>query len=162
VDKALFTITCTTCKARLAVRSADAVGAILECPKCESMVQVVPPDGWMPAEGPAAQPPPAGPPPLNRVADCPLTLELEPAGGAAWRIILLWTAGLVATSAVVVGQVATVAGRAGRRSGLGREVSRRGVGGDGFATRRVGGRGTCSARANPGGKTRNTPATRGD
>lgn len=46
VEKALFSITCTTCRARLAVRNESAIGAILECPKCTSMVQVVPPVGW--------------------------------------------------------------------------------------------------------------------
>lgn len=46
VEKALFSISCTTCQARLSVRSEHAIGAILECPKCGSMVQVVPPDGW--------------------------------------------------------------------------------------------------------------------
>jgi len=45
VEKALFSITCTTCQARLAVRSRDVIGAILECPKCGSMVQVIPPAG---------------------------------------------------------------------------------------------------------------------
>ena len=61
VDKALFTISCTTCRARLKVRSEEALGAILECPKCGSMVQVVPPPGWKPPqpappETPANQP----------------------------------------------------------------------------------------------------------
>ncbi len=44
----LFTITCTTCRARLKVRELAAIGQILACPKCESMVQVVPPPGWQP------------------------------------------------------------------------------------------------------------------
>ena len=42
----LFTIHCTTCKARLVVRDASVIGEILSCPKCNSMVQVVPPVGW--------------------------------------------------------------------------------------------------------------------
>ena len=46
MEKALFSITCTTCHARLAVRSAEVLGAILECPKCQSMVLVEPPEGW--------------------------------------------------------------------------------------------------------------------
>jgi hypothetical protein len=48
VEKALFSITCTTCRAQLGVRSELAIGAILECPKCGSMVQVLPPEGWEP------------------------------------------------------------------------------------------------------------------
>jgi hypothetical protein len=48
VEKALFSITCTTCRRRLAVRSAEVVGAILDCPKCGSFVQVVPPEDWVP------------------------------------------------------------------------------------------------------------------
>jgi hypothetical protein len=42
----LFSITCQTCEARLKVRNRQAIGQILACPKCESMVQVVPPPGW--------------------------------------------------------------------------------------------------------------------
>ena len=48
VEKALFSVTCTTCRAQLGVRNLDAIGAILECPKCSSMVQIVPPEGWTP------------------------------------------------------------------------------------------------------------------
>ena len=50
----MFSITCTTCKARLKVRSEEAIGAILECPKCNSMVHIVPPEGWEPTETTAA------------------------------------------------------------------------------------------------------------
>lgn len=42
----LFTIQCTTCKARLIVKDESVIGDILACPKCQSMVQVVPPVGW--------------------------------------------------------------------------------------------------------------------
>jgi hypothetical protein len=42
----LFTIQCTTCKARLVVKDESVIGEILACPKCNSMVQVVPPLGW--------------------------------------------------------------------------------------------------------------------
>lgn len=49
----LFEITCTTCHARLKVRQKGAIGQILACPKCESMVQVAPPPGWVPPEEPA-------------------------------------------------------------------------------------------------------------
>jgi hypothetical protein len=57
VEKALFFITCTTCRARLAVRNASAIGAILECPKCGSMVLVEPPADWNPAAGPVESAP---------------------------------------------------------------------------------------------------------
>jgi len=48
VEEPLFSITCTTCQARLSVRDEAAIGAILACPKCGSMVQVVPPPDWEP------------------------------------------------------------------------------------------------------------------
>jgi len=47
-----FTITCTTCQARLSVRKASAIGQILSCPKCQSMVQVEAPPGWRPDDEP--------------------------------------------------------------------------------------------------------------
>lgn len=62
VDDTLFSITCTTCQARLKVRSLDAIGQILSCPKCESMVQVVAPPGWIPPEPKPAVPEPPPPP----------------------------------------------------------------------------------------------------
>src|SRR6186713_3206537 len=43
-----FRITCETCRSRLKIRSADVIGQIHACPKCGSMVQVVPPAGWDP------------------------------------------------------------------------------------------------------------------
>jgi hypothetical protein len=42
----LFAIQCTTCQARLKVNDESVIGQILACPKCGSMVQVVPPVGW--------------------------------------------------------------------------------------------------------------------
>lgn len=48
MDKVLFSITCTTCQARLKVRDPAAIGEILACPRCESFVQVLPPPGWDP------------------------------------------------------------------------------------------------------------------
>ena len=54
-----FRITCETCRSRLKIRSADVIGQIHACPKCGSMVQVVPPAGWdlntaaMPSEPPS-------------------------------------------------------------------------------------------------------------
>ena len=42
----LFTLQCTTCQARLKVKDESAVGDIVACPKCGSMVQIVPPVGW--------------------------------------------------------------------------------------------------------------------
>ena len=41
-----FRVTCETCRSRVKVRSADAIGQILACPKCGSMVQIAPPDDW--------------------------------------------------------------------------------------------------------------------
>src|SRR6478752_2062807 len=43
-----FRITCETCRSRLKIRSADVIGQIHACPKCGSMVQIVPPVGWDP------------------------------------------------------------------------------------------------------------------
>ncbi|MEX2118383.1 MAG: DUF1559 domain-containing protein [Pirellulales bacterium] len=51
----LFSIICTTCHARLKVRDLAAIGQILSCPKCGSMVQVLAPAGWQPP-APAATP----------------------------------------------------------------------------------------------------------
>jgi hypothetical protein len=41
-----FRIICETCGARLKVRSEQVIGEIHACPKCDSMVQIVPPAGW--------------------------------------------------------------------------------------------------------------------
>lgn len=43
----LFSIECTTCRARLKVTSSDAIGQILACPRCQGMVQVAPPSEWI-------------------------------------------------------------------------------------------------------------------
>ena len=56
VEKALFSITCTTCQARLVVRNEEAVGDISECPKCGSFVHVTPPNGWKPGQDSRQQP----------------------------------------------------------------------------------------------------------
>jgi len=57
VDGPLFSISCTTCQASLKVRSEAAIGAILACPKCGSMVHVVPPRGWKQQSEPAEKKP---------------------------------------------------------------------------------------------------------
>ena len=41
-----FSIHCPTCKVRLRVRHPSAIGRVLNCPKCQSMVEVQPPPGW--------------------------------------------------------------------------------------------------------------------
>ena len=46
----LFSVTCATCRRQLRVRDAAAIGRILSCPKCGSMVEVQPPEGWAPPE----------------------------------------------------------------------------------------------------------------
>lgn len=52
----LFAIHCTTCKARLVVKDESVIGDILGCPKCGSMVQIVPPPGWQRPSAEAAPP----------------------------------------------------------------------------------------------------------
>lgn len=48
----LFAINCPTCNARLKVRDVAAIGMILNCPKCGSMVRVQAPPGWEPPPKP--------------------------------------------------------------------------------------------------------------
>jgi hypothetical protein len=43
-----FRIICETCHSRLKIRSPEVVGEIHACPKCGSMVHIVPPAGWQP------------------------------------------------------------------------------------------------------------------
>ncbi|HUS37869.1 MAG TPA: hypothetical protein VMX74_00370, partial [Pirellulales bacterium] len=69
-----FSIVCVTCRVRLTVRDAAAIGQILKCPKCHSMVLVEAPAGGAPATAdsetvataPAAGPAPAGPVPARQ------------------------------------------------------------------------------------------------
>jgi hypothetical protein len=49
-----FRVICETCRSRLKIRSADAIGQIHACPKCGSMVHITPPAGWMGDAAPAA------------------------------------------------------------------------------------------------------------
>ena len=59
INVVLFTITCETCASRLQVKQKSAIGQVLSCPKCGSMVEIQPPEGWeMPdaATGPPRQP----------------------------------------------------------------------------------------------------------
>lgn len=44
----LFTIHCLSCRSRLKVLDASAIGTIVACPKCGSMVPVKAPAGWQP------------------------------------------------------------------------------------------------------------------
>lgn len=44
----LFKIRCTTCQAKLRVQDPAAVGEIVACPKCNSMVLIDPPVDWVP------------------------------------------------------------------------------------------------------------------
>lgn len=53
----LFALHCTTCRARLKVRDRAALGQILACPKCQSMVQILPPPDWVDPGEPAASTP---------------------------------------------------------------------------------------------------------
>lgn len=46
----LFKISCDTCQTSLNVRQESAIGQILACPKCGSMVQVAPPADWESSE----------------------------------------------------------------------------------------------------------------
>jgi hypothetical protein len=78
VKKALFSTYCTTCHARIAVLQTEAIGKILDCPKCGSMVQIVPPEGWSPPGAAWAGTLPnlqKGPPPLNKVSETYLALD---------------------------------------------------------------------------------------
>ena len=50
----LFSVECITCRRRLKVNHADAIGQILACPGCGSMVEIVPPPDWQAATGDAA------------------------------------------------------------------------------------------------------------
>jgi hypothetical protein len=43
-----FRVNCETCHSRLKVRSPEVIGQIHECPKCGSMVHILPPTGWVP------------------------------------------------------------------------------------------------------------------
>ena len=99
MEKALFSITCTTCHARLVVRAEEAIGTILECPKCESMVHIVPPEGWNPSPPPGQAALPAdaaAPPPLDRISAAPLTLDLDPAANSLLgNLWLPWSAALI-------------------------------------------------------------------
>jgi hypothetical protein len=76
----LFTIQCTTCRARLKVTNESAIGDILACPKCGSMVQVVPPVDWKRAAGTA---------PIGPVIEMPrpgVSTSPSPAKAAASQI----------------------------------------------------------------------------
>ncbi len=81
MDQVLFYVTCTTCKAKLAVRDASAVGEIYACPKCESMVQIIPPADWVPSTTPIApeiSPPPFQETPAASVTPPPAPPEFKP------------------------------------------------------------------------------------
>ena len=45
-----FSILCRSCAARLKVTNASAVGQVLACPKCGTMINVVAPAGWVAPE----------------------------------------------------------------------------------------------------------------
>ncbi|MBN1910765.1 MAG: DUF1559 domain-containing protein [Pirellulales bacterium] len=63
MEQSLFTISCTTCQARLAVRDASTIGAILPCPKCGSLVQIVAPQGMTAGPTPTVPESPVKAPP---------------------------------------------------------------------------------------------------
>ncbi len=77
-----FTIRCTTCKAKLAVRSAALIGQVLACPKCQSMVLVEEPEEsqHLPDEAAAVAATESAPTPFPSVSPqvVPETVEPSP------------------------------------------------------------------------------------
>jgi len=69
-----FVIHCTTCQARLKVTDESAIGGIYACPKCGSMVQVLPPTA---AQTPAPAAPGAARSPAKAKTAKPQTLKLQ-------------------------------------------------------------------------------------
>ncbi|MBA4104800.1 MAG: hypothetical protein C0485_03500 [Pirellula sp.] len=57
-----FKITCVSCRAVLTVRKESMIGQIIACPRCNMMVQVLPPAGYVAAEKSAAATPPSAMP----------------------------------------------------------------------------------------------------
>jgi hypothetical protein len=57
----LFSVICTTCNSKLKVRERSVIGHILACPKCQGMVMVQPPAGWVDPGETAAAPTPVAP-----------------------------------------------------------------------------------------------------
>jgi hypothetical protein len=91
----LFSIACTTCRARIAVLREEAIGTILGCPKCGGMVLIAPPENWVSAHatelktaGGVAAVAHSGPPPLSKVSQTFLTLDLEAAPAEGWPQLL--------------------------------------------------------------------------
>jgi hypothetical protein len=113
VKTPLFSTACTTCHARIVVLREEAIGSILGCPKCGGMVQITPPDGWaeshateLAALGKAASLPRSGPPPITKVSQTYLTLDLEPEQKIPrWQVLIqskiAWA--WMATSVCVIG-----------------------------------------------------------
>lgn len=79
MSKPLFHVHCTTCGARLKVTDRRAVGAILACPKCQCMVEVVPPPGFSPQDDSTESSTGASAPAAPRRADSP-SRESDPSG----------------------------------------------------------------------------------
>jgi hypothetical protein len=97
-----FPVICETCHARLKVRSESVIGQILACPKCGSMVEIVPPADWSAAEAdvasPAPESEPAGQPQFTMAAWLGLPIALWVGSGtalllAATLVAVLWTRG---------------------------------------------------------------------
>jgi hypothetical protein len=92
------------------VRSESAIGQILECPKCQSMVQIVPPPGWTPPAPPASatsgESIASAPPPLSKIAAdsaaVALDADVASAGSAASRRLWLVSGAAVVIAIVVV------------------------------------------------------------
>ncbi|MBN2217096.1 MAG: hypothetical protein JW719_06950 [Pirellulales bacterium] len=102
MEQSLFTITCTTCQARLEVRNESLIGQIVACPKCQSMVHITPPAGWSregqaasseasavgpasPARPPATKEPPAARPAASKPSPAaPAPGASTPAESSRW------------------------------------------------------------------------------
>ncbi len=83
--ESVFSITCTTCHARLKVRDESTMGSILPCPKCGSFVEIVRTDAKPSGETPGqeAQPLQAPPPVAAPATDDEKTLKAAAITAAA-------------------------------------------------------------------------------
>ncbi len=115
-----FPIICETCHARLKVRSASVVGEIHACPKCGSMIHIVPPVAWQEAsrQTPAAQPDspvaqPAADPAAPTLAFVEPPAQPMPAASGTQPLVL-W--GIVGALLLGVGGLAAALWRGGRDS----------------------------------------------